>query len=88
MYCTTPPLTTRDPSALPEYERFIENRGDQSIFSLLCHKYGLPLHREADAFGESSDKDRELYGQLFVQEYCAGDRNDLSGSKYRRGPGL
>lgn len=84
--CTTPGLTTRDPSKRPEFPGFEENRGDQSIFSLLCLKYGLPLHREADEFGNGSNKDRELYGQLFVQKYCAGDRNDLSGSKYRSGP--
>lgn len=84
--CCVPGLTTRDPSKRPEFPGFEENRGDQSIFSLLCLKYGLPLHREADAFGEASDKDRELYGQLFEQIYCQGDRNDLSGSKYRRIP--
>lgn len=84
--CTTPGLTTRDPSSRPEFPGFEENRGDQSIFSLLCLKYELPLHREADEFGNGSNKDRELFGQLFVQRYCAGDRNDLSGSRYRSGP--
>lgn len=84
--CCVPGLTTRDPSAELEYEGFEENRGDQSIFSLLTHKYNLPLHREADGFGEASMLDRDLYGQLFRQEYCQGDRTDLSGSKFRRIP--
>lgn len=84
--CCLPGLTTRDPSKRPEFAGFEENRGDQSIFSLLCLKYWLPLHREADGFGENSEKDRELYPQLFEQKYCAGNRNDLSGSKYRRIP--
>ncbi len=86
LLCCVPGLTTRDPSKRPEFPGFEENRGDQSIFSLLCLKYGLTLHREADAFGENSDKDRELYPQLFQQIYCQGDRNDLSGSRYRRIP--
>ncbi len=85
-FCCIPGLTTRDPSKNPEFTGFEENRGDQSILSALAHKYNLPLHREADGFGENSQLDRDLYGQIFEQVYCAGDRNDLSGSKYRRGP--
>ncbi len=82
-------LATRDPSVSgPEFPGFEENRGDQSIFSLLTHQYCLPLHREADEFGNGSQKDRELYPQLFKQVYCQGNRMDLSGSKYRRGPGI
>lgn len=82
-----PGVTTRDPSTSGrEFPGFEENRGDQSVFSLLCLKYGLKLHREADAFGNGGDKDRELYGQIFEQKYCQGNRNDLSGSKFRRGP--
>lgn len=82
-------LATRDPSVTgPEFPGFVENRGDQSIFSLLTHKYGLPLHREADEFGEGSQRDRELYGMVFRQIGCRGNRADLSGSKYRRGPGI
>src|SRR6185369_13329753 len=84
--CCVPGLTTRDPSAELEYDGFEENRGDQSIFSLLTHKYNLPLHREADEFGRSSPLDWDLYPELFRQEYCQGDRRDLSGSKFRRIP--
>jgi len=82
-YVLNPLCPTRDPSVLAaENEGFLENRGDQSVFSLLAHKYGLPLHREADAFGLADPSDWDLYPQLFTQEYCAGDRNDLSGSRY------
>lgn len=84
--CCIPGLTTRDPSKRPEFEGFEENRGDQAVFSALVHKYQLPLHREADAFGEASMLDRDVYGQIFRQEYCQGNRADLRGSKYRRGP--
>ncbi len=88
--CTTKWLATRDPSITgPEFPGFEQNRGDQSIFSLLCKKYGIPLHREADEFGNNSERDRDLYPeQLFRQIGCVGNRLDLSGSKYRRGPGI
>ncbi len=74
---------TRDPSVLGlEYPGFEENRGDQSVLSLLAQLYKIPLHREADAFGAGQDKDWNLYPQLFEQVYCQGDRGDLSGSRF------
>lgn len=75
---------TREPSIIqPEHEKFVENRGDQSVFSLLTHKYGWKQYRACDAAGEASQNDRDKYGLLFKQEYCHKDRSDLSGSKYR-----
>lgn len=83
VYATNRLLPTRDRSMLaPETVGFLENRGDQSVFSLLVQKYGLPLHREADGFGENADRDWDLYPQLFEQKYCQGHRQDLSGSRF------
>lgn len=88
-FVTDPRCPTRDRSVLaPEYEGFEENRGDQSVLSLLAHLYKLPLHREADGFGVGVDRDRDLYPQLFEQTYCHGDRTDLRGSQFANVPVL
>ncbi len=84
---TDPRVPTRDPSVMaPEYPGFEENRGDQSVLSILAHLYGIPLHREADAFGNGVKKDWGLYPQLFEQIYCQGDRTGLNGSKFANVP--
>ena len=83
-YCVNPLATTFDPSVIaPDPPELMEHRTEQAIFTLLAHKYGIPLHREADAFGNSVTIDWELYPQLFEQRYCLGDRSDLSGSRFR-----
>lgn len=68
----------------PEYYR---HSTEQSVLSNLAIKYSIPLHRAPDAGGfpvQPGAKDAELYpAQLFEQVWCAGDRNDLSGSSYR-----
>jgi hypothetical protein len=68
---------------------FQRNSCEQSILSLLRIKYGLPLYREACQFGWPIDAEyckrfdiRGDYPQLFKQEYCEGDRTDLSGSSF------
>lgn len=67
-YCLDKRCQTFDPSVLaPEHPEFFEHRTEQSIFTLLAHKYGEKLYREACQFGESMDTDRDLYGQLFHQ---------------------
>jgi hypothetical protein len=66
---------------LPGYAR---HSNEQSVLTLLAHKYGIPLHREACQFGwPATTKPDDTYPQLFHQVYCGGDRNDLSGSKFR-----
>lgn len=35
----------------PEDDEFIENRHDQSIFSMLCKKYEIPAYRDPSEFG-------------------------------------
>ncbi len=68
---------------------FQRNSCEQSVLSLLRIKYGLPLYREACQFGWPIDAEyckrfdiRGDYVQLFKQEYCEGDRTDLSGSRF------
>lgn len=67
-YCLNPTAQTFDPSVLaPEYPELHEHRTEQSIFTLLAHKYGEKLYREACQFGNSVPDDKDLYGQLFEQ---------------------
>lgn len=85
-YCVNPRATTFDPSVIaPELDGFREHRTEQAIFTLLVHKYGIRLYREACQFGESVADDRELYQQLFHQEYAMLPR-ELTGSKFRNIP--
>ena len=82
-YCVNPLAQTFDPSVLgPEYPDLHEHRTEQAIYTNLCHKYGLYLHREACQFGADQQQDKELYPQLFFQ---CGLRfeNGLNGSAYR-----
>jgi hypothetical protein len=85
-YCVNRYATTFDHSYITgEWLDLHEHRTEQAILSLLALKYGIKLYREADAFGNSVDNDKELFGQLFVQEYGAGPRDQL-GSRFRRIP--
>lgn len=67
----------------PEYYR---NSTEQSVLSNLARKYSIPLHRTPDQFGvpvTATSKDAAMYGQLFEQRDCRGDRQNLTGSRYR-----
>ena len=82
-YCLTPACQTFEPSVLaPEYPELREHRTEQSVFTLLAHKYGEKLYREACQFGNSVGDDKELYGQLFEQVGTTRPKS-LSGSAYR-----
>jgi len=84
-YVCSPKCNTILPSILaPEYPEFEEHRSDQSVLSNLAHKYGCRLYREADAFGNSIDRDKELFPQLFNQ--VGGESSsykDCTGSIFR-----
>lgn len=68
-YCVNPFATTFDISHYSEENPgFIEHRTEQAIMTLLAHKYGYKLHREADQHGMGFPEDKDLYGQLFCQE--------------------
>jgi hypothetical protein len=67
---------------------FIRNSCEQSVLSLLAHKYDLPLHRTPDQNGwpvahDGTYKPDDKYPQLFIQDGRRGDTSDLSGSRYR-----
>lgn len=67
-YCVNPLATTFDPSVLGvERAAFVEHRAEQAIMTNLAHKYGIPLHREADEAGKGVLRDWARYGQLFSQ---------------------
>lgn len=82
-YSINPRCTLWDTSALvadpPAYYR---NSTEQSVLSNLAIKYGIPLHRSPDGT-PSGSQDLDLYGQVFEQVWCGGDRSDTSGSSYR-----
>ncbi len=86
-YCVNPLATTFDPSVLgPELPGFIEHRTEQAILTLLAHKYGYRLYREADQSGEPHAKDKDLYPTLFRQmpptEYL-NETAPVLGSRFR-----
>lgn len=57
--CQIKELITDDDNIMykkKNYDNFIENRHDQSIFSLLCKKYNLIPHRDPCQFGENFKK--------------------------------
>lgn len=83
-YCLNPLCVGLDPSVLAgEYPEYQEHRSDQSILTNLAHKYGCRLYREADQFGDGTDRDRDLYGTVFHQIGCYDQPKTLNGSRYR-----
>ena len=67
-YCVNPLATTFDPSILKEeLSGFREHRTEQAILTLLAHKYGYKLHREACEAGAGAPNDWELFPVLFHQ---------------------
>ena len=65
----------------PDYYR---HSNEQSILTMLGYKYNIPFHREACQFGwPPLPGNEDQYPQLFHQQYCLGNRNDLSGSSFR-----
>lgn len=67
-YCVNPRSTTFDPSVIKEeLPGFIEHRTEQAIMTNLAHKYGQNLYREACDAGNGTNRNWELYGQLFQQ---------------------
>ena len=89
-YCMNYRATTFDPSVLgPEHPGFVEHRTEQAIFTLLAHRYGYKLHREACDAGEppgAFPQDRDLYGQLFRQVHSTKGGIAAPGSQYRNVP--
>lgn len=79
---------TFDESVLgEEYSDMIEPRCEQSVLTNLAHKYNIPLHREADQWGNAFVKDfpNDTYPQIFestgIYSYAPGPRKP--GSAFR-----
>jgi hypothetical protein len=73
-YCN-PLANTFDLSVYaPEHPGFQEHRCEQAILTNLAHRYKLRLWREACGFGEISNRDREIYPQLFTHVNVAGNK--------------
>ncbi len=81
-YCLNPACVGLEPGP-DEYPEYLEHRSDQSILTNLAHKYGLKLYREADEFGNGTQRDRELYGTIFKQIGQYHQPRNLNGSKWR-----
>lgn len=84
-YCVNPLATTFDPCVLglPERPGFKEHRTEQAIMTLLAHKYGYKLYREACDSGEPHPQDRHLFGQIFQQVNCTHEGTPQTGSRFR-----
>lgn len=87
-YCLNPLATTFERSVIRGGEElgFQEHRTEQAIMTLLAHKYGYPLHREACQFGNAALEqfhEDAWYPQLFRQEWGSGPREVGPGSKWR-----
>lgn len=83
-FCLNRHCQTFDASVLaPEYPELHEHRTEQSVFTLLAHKYGEKLYREACQFGNSVDDDKGLYAQLFEQVGTTRPKNHGQGSRFR-----
>lgn len=87
-YSVNPMCQSLEPSKYAtEFPEFARHSNEQSVLTLLASKYGIPLHREACQFGWPVSPNcglaEDTYPQLFHQEYCTGDRSDLSGSRWR-----
>ena len=85
-YSLNPMCQTVAPSEYgPDLPGYARHSNEQSVLTMLAHKYEIPLHREACQFGwpDVGGHPEDTYPQLFEQRYCDGDRNDLSGSKFR-----
>ncbi len=81
--------STFEPSKLyPEYtDGFIQHRTEQAILTNLSYKYNIPLHREADQWGNDFQADFpfDTYDQIFestgVYSYDPSGKRD--GSSFR-----
>ena len=65
-YCTDRRIITDEPNTLGQnLPQFIDHRHDQSVLSLLAHKYKIPLHTQPSEVGNSVRLSTHPYGQLF-----------------------
>ncbi len=79
IYAQDPHIITDAPSINPNYPEFIENRHDQSIFSLLTKKYNLPSFRDPSQHGNSdiNKYNNSDYPQIIELTQKRSSRRDL-----------
>lgn len=69
---------------LPEFKR---HSTEQAILTLLGLKHGIPFHRTPDQNGWPHSPNcgvaGDEYAQIFKQEWCDGDKTNMSGSQFR-----
>jgi hypothetical protein len=74
-------------TTMQDQPEFFRNSAEQSVLSMLALRYKIPLHREACQYGWPAHpgigQPGDTYPQLFHQEWATGDRNDVSGSRFR-----
>ncbi len=76
----------RGPSRLAEdLPEFYRHSAEQSILTVLAHKFGITLHRVPCQYGWPAGVgwEQDTYVQLFHQQFCEKDKSDLSGSRFR-----
>lgn len=84
VYALNPLATTFDRSIIrPDQPELHEHRTEQAIMTLLAHKYGHKLYREACQNAATQPEDQELYPQLFTQVGCHANGKSLEGSRFR-----
>jgi len=49
---------------LSNFPEFIEHRHDQSVLSLLCHKYQISMHRDLSQWGNTFPRENDNYPQI------------------------
>lgn len=86
LYTNNPKTNTFERSA-DEYGDLIEHRCEQSVLTNLAHKYNIPLHREADQWGNDfkADFPNDTYGQIFESTgvYSYDPNGNRDGSSFR-----
>jgi hypothetical protein len=85
-FACSPKCSFHDAGQAENLPTFRRNSTEQSVLSLLAMKFGVPLHRTPDQNGfpimEDCGQPGDTYPQIFKQEWCYGDRTDLSGSRF------
>lgn len=88
VYTCHPIANTFDKSVLaPEYADVKEGRSEQAVLTNLAHMNSIPLHREADQWGNDFKKDfpNDTYGQIFESTgvYSYDPTGPREGSSFR-----
>lgn len=85
-FATDPRCTLRGPGQAENLPTFHTHCTEQAVLSLLAMRGDIPLHRTPDQNGwpiqPGCGQAGDTYPQLFEQKWCAGDRSNLTGSRF------